>query len=67
MLHKHETTTFSGINRFFRRFIRNFASIAKPLYSLLKKSVFFFYQNCLKAFETLKSALTSFYFEILQL
>ncbi|XP_065871928.1 uncharacterized protein, partial [Euphorbia lathyris] len=45
---------------FYRRFIKNFSVISKPLANLLMKdSTFDFNEDCVKAFETLKTALVS--------
>ena len=49
---------FSGLAGFFRRFIKNFADIAKPLYELLKDKVPFVWSSeCQKAFEILNEKL----------
>ena len=45
---------------FYRRFIKNFSFIAWPLTNLWAKDApFIFYDECLKAFNTLKKALVS--------
>ena len=45
---------------FYRRFIKYFSKISRPLTNLLQKDVpFVFYDDCVEAFETLKKALTS--------
>jgi hypothetical protein len=45
---------------FYRRFIKDFSKIPKPLTNLLQKDVpFVFYADCKEAFETLKKALTT--------
>ncbi|KAK1698822.1 hypothetical protein QYE76_015519 [Lolium multiflorum] len=45
---------------FYRRFIKDFSKISKPLTNLLQKDVpFVFDDDCKEAFETLKKALTS--------
>ncbi|KAK1661094.1 hypothetical protein QYE76_049253 [Lolium multiflorum] len=45
---------------FYRRFIKDFSKISKPLTNLLKKDVpFVFDDDCKEAFETLKKALTT--------
>jgi hypothetical protein len=45
---------------FYRRFIKNFSKISKPLTNLLQKDVpFVFDDDCKEAFETLKKALTT--------
>lgn len=52
--------SFLGLCSYFRRFICNFASIANPLYRLLRKDTPFAWDDkCSRAFETLKQALTS--------
>jgi hypothetical protein len=52
--------SFLGHVGFYRRFIKDFSHIARPLTNLLAKDVLFeFDEACLKAFETLKKALTS--------
>ena len=52
--------SFLGHAGFYRRFIKNFSYIARPLTSLLAKDVpFVFDEACLKAFHTLKEALIS--------
>jgi hypothetical protein len=52
--------SFLGHAGFYRCFISNFSSIARPLTSLLAKDVpFHFDDECLKAFNTLKEALIS--------
>jgi hypothetical protein len=52
--------SFLGHARFYRRFIKDFSKITKPLTHLLQKDVAFdFNEKCLAAFRTLKSALVS--------
>jgi hypothetical protein len=52
--------SFLGHARFYRRFIKDFSKITKPLMHLLQKDVAFdFDEKCLAAFWTLKSALVS--------
>jgi hypothetical protein len=52
--------SFLGHAGFYRRFIKNFSKITKPLMHLLQKDVAFdFYEKCLAAFRTLKSVLVS--------
>jgi hypothetical protein len=52
--------SFLGHAGFYRRFIKNFSKITKPLMHLLQKDVAFdFYEKCLVAFRTLKSVLVS--------
>ena len=51
--------SFLGHAGFYRRFIKDFSKIARPLTRLLDKDVpFDFNDECLKAFETLRSKLT---------
>ena len=59
-------TSVKGIRNFlghagsYRRFIKDFSTVAKPLSNLLMHGVpFFFYENCMTAFTTLKDKLTS--------
>jgi hypothetical protein len=52
--------SFLGHAVFYRRFIKGFSKITKPLTHLLQKYVTFdFDEKCLAAFQTLKSALVS--------
>ena len=52
--------SFLGHVGFYRRFIKDFSKIAKPLSNLLNKDKsFIFDDDCLTAFETLKERLTS--------
>ena len=51
---------FLGHAGFYRRFIKDFAKIAKPLYKLLEKDAQFIWEEeCQKSFEELKSHLTT--------
>ena len=50
--------SFLGHARFYRRFIRDFSKIARPLCKLLEKDTkFYFDESCHKAFEEIKSRL----------
>ena len=52
--------SFLGHEGFYRRFIKDFSKISKPLCDLLVKNAnFYFFKECLNAFETLKSKLIS--------
>jgi hypothetical protein len=52
--------SFLGHAEFYRRFIKDFSKITKPLTHLLQKDVAFdFDEKCLAAFRTLKSVLVS--------
>ncbi|CAL2238499.1 unnamed protein product [Prunus armeniaca] len=52
--------SFLGHARFYRRFIKDFSKITKPLCNLLLKDVTFNFDNrCLEAFKILKEKLTS--------
>nr|GEV44586.1 putative reverse transcriptase domain-containing protein [Tanacetum cinerariifolium] len=51
--------SFLGHAGFYRRFIKDFSKIAKPMTRLLEKdTLFFFSQECVDAFQTLKRMLT---------
>ena len=51
---------FVGLASYYRRFVQNFADIAKPLTDLTKgNATFVWSSDCAKAFETLKAKLTS--------
>ncbi len=52
--------SFLGLTGYFRKFIKNYADIAQPLSSLLKKNTTFSWgPSQIKAFETLKEKFTS--------
>lgn len=52
--------SFIGMASYYRRFIKDFARIAKPLTQLTKKDVPFDWTNeCTEAFQTLKNCLTN--------
>ena len=52
--------SFLGHAGLYRRFIKEFSKISRPLMNLLQKDIpFVFYDDCLEAFETLKKALIS--------
>lgn len=54
-----EVKSFLGLSGYYRRFIRNYGQIAKPLTSLLKKDVTFRWSDlCQQSFEQLKDLLT---------
>ena len=55
-----EVRSFLGHAGFYRRFIKDFSKIARPLSNLLAQDTpFVFDDACLKAFETLKKCLSS--------
>ncbi|XP_021747337.1 uncharacterized protein LOC110713180 [Chenopodium quinoa] len=52
--------SFLSHTGFYRRFIKDFSLIAKPLNDLLQKDIYFVFDDtCLEAFNKLKKALTS--------
>ena len=57
---KDEVRSFTAMANYYRRFVRNFASLASPLYDLLKKHVHFKWTQVEQhAFDRLKEALCS--------
>eukprot|EP00833_Pecoramyces_ruminatium_P000433 jgi/Orpsp1_1/1174465/evm.model.c7180000050226.1 len=51
---------FIGLCNYYRRFVKNFAQIARPLHNLTKKNIKFSWnENCQKSFEELKNHLIS--------
>jgi hypothetical protein len=56
----HGIYSFLGYTRFYRRFIKDFSQISRPLTNLVAKDApFEFMDECLNAFHTLKKALIS--------
>jgi hypothetical protein len=52
--------SFLGFTNFYRRFIRDYSSIASPLYNLTEKGkTFYWFNECNHAFRTLKKCLTT--------
>jgi hypothetical protein len=52
--------SFLGLARYYRRFIKNFSKIAKPMTNLLKKNnEFEWTPECEHSFQTLKHKLTT--------
>ena len=55
-----DVRSFLGLCSYYRRFVRGFAEIAKPLHRLTEKNRSFLWtEECLRSFRQLKSALTS--------
>ena len=55
-----EVKSFLGLASYYRRFIKGFAAIARPLHQISNKgSKFLWSDECQKAFDELKAALTS--------
>ena len=53
-----ELRSFLGLYSYYRKFIRNFSTLAKPLHRLTEKNVKFHWSiDCLNAFSKLKEAL----------
>ncbi|GBO17450.1 Transposon Ty3-I Gag-Pol polyprotein [Araneus ventricosus] len=57
----HDLRSFLGLCTYYRRFVRNFSTIARPLHKLTEaKSNFNWTDECEKSFNSLKQALTSY-------
>jgi hypothetical protein len=57
---KRKVRSFLGLASYYRRFIKDFSQIAKPLYDLTKQNVTFCWtENCEKAYEHLRTCLTT--------
>ena len=55
-----QVRSFIGFCSYYRRYVKGFADIACPLHKLTEMGqIFEFNDSCMKAFETLKNALTS--------
>lgn len=55
-----ETQRFLGMANYFRKYVRNYAFLAKPMYNLLRKGQAFLWDSkCTASFESLKTALTT--------
>ncbi|GBO33839.1 Transposon Ty3-G Gag-Pol polyprotein, partial [Araneus ventricosus] len=56
----HDLRSFLGLCTYYRRFVKNFSTIARPLHKLTEtKSNFNWTEECEKSFNCLKQALTS--------
>jgi hypothetical protein len=54
-----DVRSFCGMAQFYRKFIKNFAGVTRPLYDLLKLNTKFLWSDaCQEAFESLRFALT---------
>jgi hypothetical protein len=57
---KRKVRSFLGLASYYRRFIKDFSKIAKPLYDLTKQNINFRWtEDCQKAFEHLRTCLTT--------
>ena len=56
----HEIHSFLGLAGYYRRFVKDFSKLARPMTQLLKKeSKFIWLESCETAFQDLKSRLTT--------
>ncbi|GFU46009.1 retrovirus-related Pol polyprotein from transposon opus [Nephila pilipes] len=56
----HELRSFLGLCIYYRRFVRNFSTLVRPLHKLTEaKSNFNWTEDCQKSFNSLKQALTT--------
>ncbi|GBM62527.1 Retrovirus-related Pol polyprotein from transposon 297 [Araneus ventricosus] len=56
----HDLRSFLGLSTYYRRFVKNFSTIARPLHKLTEaKSNFNWTEECEKPFNSLKQVLTS--------
>ena len=56
---RKQVRSFLGFCSYYRKFVKNFAVLAKPLYNLTEENVKFFWSSeCQQAFENLKRVLT---------
>ena len=54
-----EVRAFMGLTNYYRKFVKGFAQVASPFHDLTKKGASFLWtEDCQKAFDTLKKALT---------
>ncbi|MES9884745.1 MAG: reverse transcriptase domain-containing protein [Sedimenticola sp.] len=54
----HDVRSFLGLCSYYRRFVKNFADIARPLHQLTEKATTFVWTDaCSEAFDTLREAL----------
>ena len=56
---KREIQQFLGLANYYRRFIKHFADIAKPLHRLTENAIFEWTETCQLAFDKLRKCLTS--------
>ena len=54
----HDVSSFHGLASFYRRFIRNFSSLAAPMTEVLKGTKFIWTSQAQKSFEELQDKLT---------
>lgn len=53
-----DVRAFMGLTNYYRKFVKDFAHIARPLHKLTKGAAFLWTEKCQTAFTTLKKVLT---------
>jgi hypothetical protein len=57
-MHNQQLRGFLGLTGYYRKFIKNYRAISKPLTQLLKKDAFAWKEDTTRAFRNLEQAMT---------